>query len=257
MPSWDPTQYARFAAERARPCLDLIAAITVEPPRRIADLGCGPGNSTAMLAKRWPTAEILGLDTSAEMLEAARVTELGAKFEQTDISEWAAQRGEWDIVFSNAALQWVPQHDAVFSKLVQRVRQGGALAVQMPADMQAPAHVVAREMATSTEWRTQFAATPRGWHVHSADFYYDLLSPHAHRLDLWTTDYFHALPSVEEIAEWYRGSGLRPYLDALKTLTARSKFLAQYTDRLRDVYPARPDGRVLLPFKRIFVVAYR
>jgi trans-aconitate 2-methyltransferase len=257
MPTWDPAQYAQFAAERARPCRDLIAAIAIDSPRHIVDLGCGPGNSTAMLAQRWPAAQILGLDTSAEMLESARATEAQAQFDHIDITAWAAQSGEWNVVFSNAALQWVPDHQALFSRLMQRIRQGGALAVQVPADMQAPAHVIARELARSTKWQTQFVTTPRGWHVHPPDFYYDALSSLATQVDLWTTDYFHAMPSVEGITEWYRGSGLRPYLDALGTLSARHEFLAEYTERLRDAYSVRADGRVLLPFKRLFVVAYR
>jgi trans-aconitate 2-methyltransferase len=257
MPSWDPAQYAQFAAERARPCRDLIAAIAVESPERIADLGCGSGNSAAMLAERWPAAQILGIDTSSEMLEAARATNQRASFEQAEIEEWARHPGEWEVVFSNAALQWVPHHESVFPQLMQRVSPGGALAVQMPADMHAPAHIIARELAASPAWSTRFATSPSSWQVHSAGFYYDALSPHAKRLDLWMTDYFHALPSAESITEWYRGSGLRPYIDALRTLSARTEFLAQYTDRLRSEYPSRRDGRVLLPFSRIFVVAYR
>jgi len=257
MPSWDPAQYAQFAAERARPCRDLIAAIAVESPERIADLGCGPGNSAAMLADRWPAVQLLGIDTSSEMLEAARATNQHARFEQSQIEEWAEQSGQWDVVFSNAALQWVPHHESIFPQLMHRVSPGGALAVQMPADMQAPAHVVARELAASPEWSTRFATSPIGWQAHSAGFYYDALSPQAKRLDIWKTDYFHSLPSVESVTEWYRGSGLRPYLDALRTLSARNEFLAQYTERLRSEYSLRNDGRVLLPFTRIFVVAYR
>ncbi len=257
MPTWDPDQYAQFALERARPCRDLIAAITVASPQRIADLGCGPGNSAAMLAERWPAAEIVGIDSSAEMLESARKSNSSAKFEQAEIAEWVSQTGEWNIIFSNAALQWVGNHAVLFPQLMQRVSGQGALAVQMPGDTQAPAHAIARKMAASSRWQSALATDVRGWHVHPVDFYYDTLSPHVSRLDIWTTDYFHALPSVASITEWYRGSGLRPYLDALRTLSARHEFLAEYTERLRDAYPVRPDGRVLLPFKRLFIVAYR
>lgn len=257
MPTWDPAQYAEFATGRARPCRDLIAAIAADSPKSIVDLGCGPGNSASMLAERWPTAAILGIDNSAEMLEAGRASNPHMRFQRADISEWTTQPGEWDVVFSNAALQWVPDHATILPQIMYRVGPHGALAVQMPADPSAPAHVIARTLAASDEWRAQFATEVQQWHVESADFYYDCLAPHAERVDLWTTDYFHALPSVESITEWYRGSGLRPYLDALKTLSARNEFLAQYTEQLRDVYPARADGRALLPFKRIFIIAYR
>lgn len=257
MPSWDPTQYAQFASERARPCRDLIAAIAIDSPHSIVDLGCGPGNSASMLAERWPASAILGVDSSLEMLEAARASDTRASFEHAEITNWATQPGESDIVFSNAALHWVPDHAMLFPKLADRVRPHGALAVQMPADPLAPAHVIARKLAASDEWRRQFATEIREWNVQSADFYYDALFPHARRIDLWTAEYFHALPSVEAITEWYSGSGLRPYLDALKTLSARTEFLAQYTDRLRDAYTLRRNGTVLLPFKRLFIVAYR
>src|ERR1700719_114746 len=197
MPSWDPAQYAQFAVERAPPCRDLIAAIAVESPRRIAALGDGPGTSAAMLPDRWPAAQILGIDSSSEMLEAARAANQRASFEQREIEEWAEHSGQWNVVFSNAALQWVPHHESIFPQLMHRVSPGGALAVQMPADIHAPAHVVARELAASPEWSTRFAPSPAGWQAHSAGFYYDALSPHAKRLDIWKTDYFHALPSVE------------------------------------------------------------
>ncbi len=257
MPTWDPSQYAQFAAERARPCRDLITAMAVDSPKSIVDLGCGPGNSASLLAERWPSAPVVGIDSSREMLETARAGSTYAAFQQAEIAEWTTQPGEWDVVFSNAALQWVPDHETLFPKLMDRVSMHGALAVQMPADPLAPAHVVARTLAASDEWRAQFATEVQQWHAESANFYYDCLAPRAERVDLWTTDYFHALPSVEAITEWYRGSGLRPYLDALKTLSARNEFLAQYTEHLSDVYPTRPDGRVLLPFKRMFIIAYR
>lgn len=263
MPAWDPAQYAQFAAERARPCRDLIAAIQLASPQRIVDLGCGPGNSATVLAERWPDAEITGIDTSAEMIEAAKAANARVQFMQQDVTAWAgqaapvAQSGEPDLIFSNAALQWVPDHDKLMPQLMQRVAPGGALALQMPSDGDAPAHVAARELADSSEWHAEFAVNVDRWRVAPADFYYDTLAPHAARLDIWTTEYAHMLPSLESIVEWYRGSSLRPYLNALRTLSARNKFLAQYTERLRAAYPVRTGGKVLLPFRRLFVVAYR
>ena len=261
LPTWDPSQYAQFASERARPCRDLITAIGIDSPRRIVDLGCGPANSTAMLAQRWPTAEILGIDSSPEMLETARLAGVHANFEPACIKDWArqssSQPSEWDIVFSNAALHWVPDHATLFPALMQRVKSNGALAVQMPSDLSAPAHTTARDLAETAGWREQFAAPIKVWHVHPPDFYYDTLAGCARHIDIWSTEYLHVLPSVESITEWYCGSGLRPYLDALRTLGARNEFLAQYTDRLRASYPVRADGRVLLPFRRLFIVAYR
>jgi len=255
--AWNPAQYLRFEEERTRPCRHLAARVSVEVPKRVIDLGCGPGNSTAVLIDRWPGAEISGLDRSAEMLAQARTAHPEMEWVQGDISDWAASGDErFGVVFSNAALQWVGRHEAVFPRLLKRVAGGGALAVQMPSRFESPAHRVTREMAQSERWRARFAGV-RDWHAHEASFYYDELALEAARVELWETEYLHVLDGPEGILEWYRGTGLRPYLSALAGAGERGEFEAEYLEQIRAAYPRRADGRVLFPFRRIFLVAYK
>ncbi|HEY2251594.1 MAG TPA: trans-aconitate 2-methyltransferase [Planctomycetaceae bacterium] len=259
MPDWDADQYLRFAEERTRPCRDLVARIAIPSSRRVIDLGCGPGNSTQVLAERWPEAALTGLDSSIEMIAAARRAAPIRNWLVADISTWTASNsGLWDVVFSNAALQWVPDHPRLFPQLLTLVAPGGALAVQVPNNIDAPAHVAARSVAASSAWRSRFpAGGVREWHVHDAGFYYDLLAPRAARIDLWETEYLHILPGPEAIVEWYKGTGLRPFLEVLSSPEERQDFVAAYLEAIRDAYPARADGHVLFPFRRLFLIAYR
>lgn len=250
VPTWNPHQYLKFAEERSRPCRDLAARVDVAAPRSVIDLGCGPGNSAEVLSARWPGAEITGLDTSAAMIEAARAGSPRWEWRIGDISAWAAGEERFDVVFSNAALQWVGDHAVVFPRLLSRVSEGGALAVQIPGNYTSPQHQLMREVAK------RFELQVRGWHTFDLDFYYDALAPHVSRLDLWATEYLHVLPSVEAVVEWYKGTGMRPYLDALRSEGDRERFLSEYLEGLRGIYAAQADGAVLFPFRRIFIVAY-
>src|SRR5262245_4553113 len=251
MPTWNADQYLKFAEERTRPCRDLVVAIRTAHVQRIIDLGCGPGNSTRVLAERWPDAEITGLDNAASMIDVARRDQPQHRWIVHDIATWAAKESEqFDIVFANAALQWLDDHATLYPELLARVRTGGVLAVQMPSDSQALPHRLARELAPG-------GALVKQWHAHEPAFYYDVLAPHAAHLDIWQTEYQHVMPNAEAIVEWYKGSGLRPFLEAMDTDVERAKFLEEYTERIRAAYQARPDGRVLFPFLRLFVVAYK
>ena len=257
MPSWDAEQYLRFEAERTRPCAELAQRIALEPAR-VIDLGCGPGNSTGALAKRWPKATLTGLDASPAMIEAARKSMVRAEWISADIGAWARAPGEgFDLVFSNAALHWLADHQGLMPVLMRKVAQGGAFAFQVPMNVGAPAHVAARELAASLAWRAQFPVPVREWSVLAPEAYFDLLAPHAKRVDLWTTQYFQVMENVSAILEWYRGSGLRPYLDALPTAPLRARFEADYTALLAKAFPVRPSGQVLFPFERLFAIAYR
>ena len=214
--TWNASQYLRFAEERTRPCRDLAARISAGNVRHVIDLGCGPGNSTAVLAERWPDAAITGLDSSAEMLREARTEYPDQNWIEGDIGQWATETGDqYDVVFSNAALQWVPGHAAAFSNLFARVAPGGALAVQMPA-YDSPAHRLSRSMAASERWSHRFPGGPVGdWNTHDISYYYDVLAPLAAKLDLWETQYLHVMDAPGDIVEWYKGTGLRPFLTAL------------------------------------------
>jgi len=259
MPTWNADQYLKFAAERTQPARDLVARIALDGPRRVVDLGCGPGNSTALLAARWPAADLVGLDSSMAMINQATHDHPEWRWVVGDIAEWAKEEADqFDLIFSNAAMQWVDDHETVYPALFRRVAPGGALAVQVPANLDAPAHTQMRELASTPAWASQLPhGGVREWYVHEPEFYYDLLAPHAARLDLWVTDYIHVMDGAAGIVEWYKGTGLRPFLDALPNDAERENFLADYTDRIAEAYPAQPDGRVLFPFRRFFLVAYR
>lgn len=250
MPTWNAVQYLKFGEDRIRPCHDLLNRIASQRVRRIVDLGCGPGNSTAVAAARWPEAELAGVDNSAAMIDVARKDQPHRRWIFEDISSWASTtQDRFDLVFSNAALQWVPDHAALFPKLLDRVDAGGALAVQIPADFNALPHRLMRELAPA-------GVRAKEWYSHEPSFYYDVLSGHAGKLDIWETIYQHVLADSDDIVEWYKGSGLRPFLEAMPGETERERFMTAYRAKIRDAYPLRPDGKVLFPFRRLFIVAY-
>ena len=259
MSGWNPSQYLKFAAERTQPCRDLVVRIEVVNPRRVIDLGCGPGNSTAVLRERWPDAEFTGLDSSAEMIERARRECPSQRWIAGDIARWtAAGDGQFDVVFSNAAMQWVDDHATVYPRLLSRVAPGGALAIQIPGNIDALPHRLMREVAASPAWSCSLPPEKvHEWHHHEMEFYYDTLAPAAARLDLWATEYLHILPDAEAIVEWYRGTGMRPFLEVLETDAERQRFTTDYLASLRPHFPPRPAGGVLFPFRRIFLIAYQ
>jgi|SRR5215472_582760 len=249
MPSWNATQYLKFSDERTRPCRDLAARVDLADPRRVIDLGCGPGNSTEVLAERWPAAELSGLDSSPHMIAKARTAHPEWRWITGEIAQWAEGGDVYDVVFSNAALQWVPDHASVFPKLLRRAR---VLAAQIPGNWDGPAHRAMREVAKGFTFQREV----REWHSSAAAFYYDWLAPHAARLDLWETEYIHIMDGAEAIVEWYKGTGMRPFLEALPTDAERDRFTAAYLDAIRGAYPTQLDAKVLFPFRRIFLVAY-
>jgi trans-aconitate 2-methyltransferase len=250
MPTWNADQYLKFAEERTQPCRDLAARLPTGDIRSIIDLGCGPGNSTRILGERWPNARITGIDNSPSMIDVASREQPQHRWIASDIVQWASEeREQFDIVFSNAALQWVPDHAALYPRLFARVGAGGAFAVQIPSNFNSPPHRMMREIASPQ-------MDVKEWHAHPPGFYYDLLAPLAARVDMWETEYHHVLPNAEAIVEWYKGTGLRPFLEILETDSDRAQFLAEYLKRIREAYPVRPDGNVLFPFRRLFVIAY-
>jgi len=255
MPDWSAAQYLRFAGERTRACRDLAARIAGPAPRTIIDLGCGPGNSTAVLASRWPEARITGIDNSSEMIAAAREATPSGNWLVGDIETWAATESRrYDVVFSNAALQWTRDHAALFPKLLDRVKAGGVFAAQMPSGREVPAHRLMRELAATPPWRAQMSPVA-DWHAEEAGFYFDVLSPRASRLDLWETEYLHVLNSADDIVQWYRGTGMRPFLQALASEDHRARFAAEYLEAIRPHYPPQASGKVLFPFRRLFLMA--
>lgn len=252
--TWSPAQYTQFEDDRTRPVRDLVAALPGAAPVRAIDLGCGPGNSTEVLAARFPGAEVTGLDGSPEMVAAARLRMPGHRFEVADIAEWVTPE-RYGVILSNAVLQWLPDHERLFPRLLRHLAPGGSLAVQMPENTEEPAYLVMREVAAMPAWRERVAqAGGQRAEMLPADAYYRLLKARCRRVDMWRTTYFHVLAGADAVVEWFKGSGLRPYLAALDE-GQRAAFLAAYREGVARAYPALPDGSVLLPFPRLFLVA--
>ncbi|HYZ23907.1 MAG TPA: trans-aconitate 2-methyltransferase [Rhodopila sp.] len=254
--SWSASQYATFERERTRPVRDLLNAVGTAPVRRAIDLGCGPGNSTEVLAARFPDAAIQGLDSSPDMIEAARKRLPGISFELADISSFHGTG--LDVILANAVLQWVPHHEKLLPRLMESLAPGGSLAVQMPDNLEEPAHRLMRELAAIPRFATQLAGAANSRQPRlDAAWYYRLLRPLTSRLDIWRTTYHHILPGgPDAVVEWFKGSGLRPFLAPLDE-QARQEFLHDYRTALADAYPQLPDGSVMLPFPRLFFVAVR
>jgi trans-aconitate 2-methyltransferase len=260
MRAWNPNQYLKFDEERTRPCQDLANCVLVQQPCRVIDLGCGPGNSIKVVAERWPHAEITGLDSSPDMIAAARQLMPQVTWITGGIESWAAgatSSEEYDVVFSNAAFQWIADHAITFPQIFQRVAPGGAFAAQMPANYGDPVHRLVRDMARSAAWQHSFPNGAKEWRTEEMAYYYDVFAPIAARLDLWETEYLQVMPDLQAIVEFFKGTALRPYLALLQSEADRERFLAEYLAGLRPLYAPRPDGRVLFPFKRLFIIAYR
>lgn len=252
---WDADQYLKFADERSRPFFDLLAQVRIANPKFIADLGCGPGNLTRTLAERWPTARIVGVDNSPDMLAQAHALPGRLDFVQADITTWTPHR-PLDLIASNAAFQWVPNHDALFARLSGLLSARGTLAVQMPYHFQNPAHLIIEETKADPRWSA--ALTGIGLHQQSVmppAWYVERLHALGLAVDAWQTTYIHVLTGDNPVLEWFKGSALRPLLGALEP-AAQSEFLEVLGRRLRAAYPTK-DGVTLLPFPRVFFVARR
>jgi trans-aconitate 2-methyltransferase len=255
--SWSAKQYVAFEDERTRPVRDLLAALPAIDARSVIDLGCGPGNSTEVLAARYPQAKISAIDSSGDMIEAARRRLPSISFSVADLQVWE-DAGPFDVILANAVLQWVDHHESLLPKLVERLAPGGALAVQMPDNLEEPAHRLMRQIAADGPWaallaRSSAARAPQP----GAAWYYELLRPLCSRVDLWRTTYCHFLRGgAGAVVEWFKGSGLRPFLEPLDAALRRS-FLEVYTAEIAKAYPEVADGSILLPFPRLFMTAIR
>ncbi|MBF6044787.1 trans-aconitate 2-methyltransferase [Streptomyces sp. NRRL B-1677] len=255
-PVWDPEQYLRHSGPRARPFHDLLARVPVRDPARIVDLGCGPGNVTALLAERWPGARITGLDTSEEMLRQARERLPGAEFVHADLRGWAPE-GTYDLIISSATFQWVRGHAELFPRWVEGVAPDGVFAFTVPGNFDAPSHVLLHELCESGAWRSRLGGLYRPGYVLTPTEYLERLAGLGLTVDAWETTYVHALPGEDAVLDWTKGTTLRPVLTALgDDEEATTRFLSQYGALLREAYPRGPHG-TLFPFRRVFAVARR
>jgi trans-aconitate 2-methyltransferase len=254
MADWSPSTYLKFEDERTRPARDLLAQIGAVPKGRIVDMGCGPGNSTELLVGRFPDREIVGLDASQAMLAEARQRLPEVHFGEADASRWMPEK-DVALVFANAIYQWVPDHLSVLPKLLEGLAEGRCLAVQMPDNLAEPTHQLMREVAASGPWAQRLANAAR-LPLPPPRTYYDALKPFARHLDIWHSVYNHVLDDAAAVVEWIKATGLKPFLDPLSP-EDRAAFLARYKERIAEAYPPATDGKVLLRFPRLFIVAVR
>jgi trans-aconitate 2-methyltransferase len=253
---WNPALYMKFVAERTRAARDLLGGVPLTEARRVADLGCGPGNSAELLAARFAEAAIVGLDTSEAMLAHARQRVPAARFVRQDIATWSPET-PYDLVFANATLQFLPRHETLLPRLFAFVAERGCLAVQMPITLHEASHAAMRLVAAEGPWARRLAPIVRTQPVIAAfEDYYEWLAAAGAKVEVWTTTYVHALDGVEGVVDWFAGSGLRPFLDPLDE-AEREAFLARYREAIADSYAPRADGKVLLPYPRLFIVARR
>jgi trans-aconitate 2-methyltransferase len=256
MADWSAEQYLKFEDERTRPPRDLLAQVPLTDARKIVDIGCGPGNSTELLVKRWPNAAVIGIDTSTAMLRQARERLPKVTFVEANVAHWMPPDGT-DLLFANAVFQWVPGHVKHLQRLLGRLPEGGVLAAQIPDSLDEPAHLLMREVAREGPWSKQLSEKARlRDEVPEPGGYYDALSPLCRHLDIWHTIYNHPLPDATGIVEWVKGTGLRPIMEMLET-SERKQYLAEYTARVAAAYHPQADGKVLFRFPRIFIVAVK
>ncbi len=250
---WDPNQYLAFADHRLRPALDLLARIPHAGPRRVYDLGCGTGNVTRILQQRWPHAVIVGVDSSPEMLASARSGCETIAWEQGDLAQWMPEEPP-DVIFSNAALHWLGQHQSLFPRLFGQLAPGGVLAVQMPNNFAAPSHRCIMESVMAGPWTPLLAPLLSDSPVAEPRVYHDMLSPLGAEVDVWQTEYLQRLEGENPVVRWTSSTALRPFLDALDE-PLHGRFLADYAARIAQAYPPSPDGSTLFPFRRLFLLA--
>lgn len=251
--AWNPDQYLKFAEPRLRPALDLLAALPTSRPAVVFDLGCGTGHVTRLLAERWPQAEVTGVDDSAAMLARAAAASESIRWVEQGLADWRADRPA-DLIFSNAALHWLPDHGRLLPRLLSQLAPGGVLALQMPRNFDAPSHTLIADSVRAGPWRARLEPLLRPAPVAAPEVYFDCLAPLAARLDIWQTEYLHVLDGADAVKEWTKGTWLKPLLDALDG-AERLAFELHYAARLREAYPMRADGRTLFPFRRLFIVA--
>lgn len=253
---WNAAQYLKFEDERTQPARDLLARVPLQAPKTIVDLGCGPGNSTAVLESRYPDAQLMGIDSSPDMIRKAKATLPHREFVVGDLESYVPPASV-DLFYSNAVLQWLKKDErfGIVKRLMETQPTGGVFALQVPDNLSEPSHVLMRETARNGPWASKLANVGRD-SFQSPQEIYDALKPTCSKVNIFHTSYYHALESHEAIIEWVKGTGLRPYTDPLQP-QEKEGFLAEYLKRLEEAYPVSFDGRVLLRYPRLFVVAVK
>jgi trans-aconitate 2-methyltransferase len=251
--AWNPEQYLKFAQPRLRPAIDLLARIPAANPAHVVDLGCGAGNVTRLLAERWPSASITGVDDSREMLSQAAKELPEVNWVQQSIAAWRPIAPP-DVIYTNAALHWLPHHETLFPTLFNCLAPSGILAVQMPRNFLAPSHTLIADTVESGPWRDKLKHLLIAPPVADPQFYYRVLAPLAKTIDIWETEYLQVLQGIDPVKEWVKGTWLKQFLDVLSP-DEREPFEADYAAKLRKAYPPLANGKTLFPFKRLFIIA--
>ncbi len=253
MSDWNSSQYMKFAAQRTRPSFDLIGRLFDISPKRVLDLGCGPGNSTALLADRFKDADICGLDGSPQMLESARQNHPELRFEECLLPDGLSRiEGSYDLIFSNACIHWIPDQAGLISAVYQKLEKGGVFAVQIPLTDRALFYKLLNRLVSAEKW--QKLSCIKNFHSLSSEGYYDALTALFEKIDMWETVYYHTVDSADGVLEWYKGSGLRPYLDALSA-EQKEQFISDLKKEISQNFGIQKDGKIILKMPRLFFTA--
>ncbi len=257
MNDWNSKKYLQFEKERTQPVKDLISRIELTNPSKIIDIGCGPGNSTNELQKKWKNADIIGLDNSPNMIEKANKSMANIKWILQDANTELEDLGKFDIVFSNAAIQWMPNHEKLIPKLFNMVEDKGVLAVQLPNTSNMPVHIALKSISSNDKWSQYFDGSTSQQSRHNIPFYYDVISSLTSELYIWEVNYFHVMENHHKIIEWYESTGMKPYLERLHTEELQAEFKHDMLVEISKHYPTQKNGRILFKFKREFFLAYK
>jgi len=256
MSDWNSNQYLKFKKERTQPSIDLVNRITIDNPKRIIDIGCGPGNSTAVLKEKYPNAYILGVDFSPNMIEKAKSEHPDIDFMLFDASkDFNKLEGKFDIVFSNACIQWIPEHKKLINNMMSILSKGGIMAVQTPCQYEMPINTIVARVTGSEKWKDKFS-TQRKFYNLTDNEYFDILSDISDDFSMWKTIYYHRLPSQESILEWYKSTGLKPYLEQMNDKD-KTEFEDDILIKIKEEYNPQTNGEIIFPFSRLFFTAYR
>lgn len=253
---WNPELYLKFNKERIQPSIDLVSRIDYNNPEKLIDIGCGPGNSTQILHQRWPNADIVGADNSPAMIEKATKDYPNQKWLLADAGKDEIG-GKFDIVFSNATIQWIPNHADLIEKFANILNNNGILAVQLPLFLDMPISKSIAETAGLPKWSSATKGINELFTIHDARFYFDLLSKYFSRIEIWTTDYYHVMDSQAAILEMMKPTGMKPYLEKISNDTDKIKFETLVLDKIKNDYPSQKNGKVIFPFKRLFFIAQK
>jgi trans-aconitate 2-methyltransferase len=253
---WNPELYLQFRNERTQPSIDLVSRINIEHPNKIIDIGCGPGNSTQILLKRWPISKITGIDNSPAMIEKAKNDYPDQEWKIIDAGKMEIEE-KYDIVFSNATIQWIPDHEKLIIDLLSITEEKGALAIQIPLYQNMDVSKVIDNISNRKQWIERTTNCNDLFTFHTSNFYYDLLINKVDSIDLWETSYIHIMDSHKAILEMIRSTGMKPYLDKLEREADKIEFENEVLSEIEKKYPLLKDGKVLFPFERLFFIAYK